>query len=110
MPEQRIDGEDVEVVARFQYADRADIDRLLEYPIFSMALMDITPLSSLVSVKTTPSLGVIRRVGRKTAFPLTVSLDQEADKEKVRKSVNRALLLDTPQVLALIRHSILRRE
>ena len=91
LPEQQIDGSDVNVIARFRYQDRSDIDKLLAFPVLSTATMQTVPLGNLVSMEQAPSLGTIRRINRKTAYPLSVNLEQDVDRKQMREKVNTLL-------------------
>jgi hydrophobic/amphiphilic exporter-1 (mainly G- bacteria), HAE1 family len=91
LPEQRIDGELVDVVARFRYQDRSDIGRLLDFPVFSQALSRTIPLGKMVEVEAAPSLGTIRRINRRTAYPLKVNIGQGHDPDDIRFAVSHAL-------------------
>jgi hydrophobic/amphiphilic exporter-1 (mainly G- bacteria), HAE1 family len=91
LPDQRIDDQDVGVTARFRYSDRSNLDRLLQFPVYSQAANTVVPLEQLVNVKTAPSVQFVTRYNRKTAFPLTISISPEAEMKDVRESINSTL-------------------
>lgn len=86
------DGDiEVDVFARFRLEDREDMNRLLDFPMFSPAAMDNVPLRALVDTETGSGLGTIRRNNRQTSWPITVDVDPEADLMVVRATVDAAL-------------------
>lgn len=87
---------EVDVVARFRYEDRQDIDRLLNFPLWSPATMRSTPLRGVVRPVVAPGLGTIRREDRVTSYPITVELKPGADAEAL--SVGIAGALDSIQL------------
>ena len=91
LPEQMIDGNKVDVIGRFQYSDRSDLERLLDFPTFSTTTNQFIPLKKLVNVESAPSLRTIRRTNRKTSLPIGVNLTEDADIEEVRVRVNSIL-------------------
>jgi HAE1 family hydrophobic/amphiphilic exporter-1 len=93
LQKQIIDDNEVDVVARFQYQDRADLDVLLNFPVISPTTMNTIPLSHLVEVKNAPTLGSIKRTNRKTSFPLTINISPGAEKREVRSKTNSMLQL-----------------
>lgn len=86
------DGDiEVDVFARFRLEDRADVDRLLEFPMFSPEVMGNVPLRAMVEPEVGRGLGTIRRNNRQTSWPITVDVDPSADKAVVRATVDAAL-------------------
>ncbi|MCB9779540.1 MAG: efflux RND transporter permease subunit [Alphaproteobacteria bacterium] len=84
-------SKEVDVVTRFQYEDRQDIDRLLDFPMWSPVTQSITPLRALVDTEVAPGLGSINREDRITSWPLTIDLDQGVDMTAAWGSVDAAL-------------------
>ncbi|MFT4974223.1 MAG: HAE1 family hydrophobic/amphiphilic exporter-1 [Myxococcota bacterium] len=86
------DGDiEVDVFARFRLEDRADVDRLLDFPMFSPTAMGSVPLRALVDTDVGRGLGTIRRTNRQTSWPITVDVDPDADMAVVRGTVDAAL-------------------
>ncbi len=91
LPEQQIDDNDIDVIARFHYLDRYNIDKLLTFEAFSNATQSLIQLNQVVDVKMAPSLGRIERINRQTAYPLTINVDQEMEMNDVRNQVQAIL-------------------
>ena len=91
LPKQKIDDKEVDVIARFRYQDRADLDKLLTFSAWSNATQQLIPLERVVKVKMAPSLGQIERLNRRTAYPITINTDQELEMEQVRLQVHAVL-------------------
>ena len=93
LQKQVIDDNEVDVVARFRYQDRSDIDVLLNFPVISPTTLNTVPLGHLVTLKNAPTLGSIRRTNRKTSFPLTINISPDVDKREIRTKTNSMLAL-----------------
>lgn len=91
LPEQQIDDSSIDVVARFHYLDRYNIDKLLTFEAFSSSTQSLIQLNQVVDVQMAPSLGRIERVNRRTAYPLTINVDQDSEKKDVREEVQAIL-------------------
>lgn len=91
LPDFHDDGKEVDVVSRFRYEDREDLDRLLDFPMWSGVTGTSVPLRSLVDTEVAPGFGTIRRTDRVTSFPITVELEPDADPMVVRRSIQGAL-------------------
>ena len=91
LPDYHDDGKEVEVVSRFRYEDREDLDRLLDFPMWSATSGQSVPLRALVDPEVAPGFGTIRRTDRVTSFPLTVELEPDADSLEVRAAIRGAL-------------------
>ncbi len=91
LPDYHDDGNEVSVAARFRYEDRADMDRLLDFPLWSPATMGSVPLRAVVDPEVTPGMGSIWREDRVTGYPVTIELDPEADPSAVRATITDAL-------------------
>lgn len=89
LPDYHDNNKEVDVVARFRYEDREDLDRLLDFPMWSAT--GSVPLRSLVDPEVAPGFGTIRRTDRITSFPLTVELEPDADPMEVRGAITGAL-------------------
>lgn len=86
------DGEnEIDMFARFRLEDRADMDRLLDFPLFSPTAMSSVPLRALVDSEVASGMGTIRRENRRTAWPITVDVEPSADILATRQMVDGAL-------------------
>jgi HAE1 family hydrophobic/amphiphilic exporter-1 len=86
------DGDiEVSVSAQFRAEDRDNMGRLLEFPMFSPAVMGSIPLRALVDTEVGSGLGTIQRSNRQTAWPITIDVDPKADISLVRATVNAGL-------------------
>lgn len=89
---------EVDVVARFRYEDRQDIDRLLDFPLWSPATGASQPLRTVVQPEVAPGLGTIRREDRITSYPITVELKPGTEPGEVQTAIAGALQgLDLPR-------------
>lgn len=91
LPEQQVDNKDVDVIARFDYMDRANIERLLSFEAWSSSKNTLVQLKQVVDVQMAPSLGEIERINRQTAYPITINTDQNMEIEDIRQEVNNIL-------------------
>lgn len=93
------DGEDeVDVYARFRLQDRADMDRLLDFPLWSDATMSVVPLRATVEPEVAKGIGTIRREDRRTGYPLTIDLHQDLSKEEATARIGALLAgIDLPR-------------
>ena len=91
LPEQQIDDNDIDVIARFHYLDRYNIDKLLTFEAYSNATQSLIQLNQVVDVQMAPSLGRIERINRQTAYPLSINVDQNVEMMDVRLQVQAIL-------------------
>ncbi|MBM74270.1 MAG: hypothetical protein CMK59_02615 [Proteobacteria bacterium] len=91
LPDQKIGSKSIDVIARFQYSDRSDMNKLLDFPVLSTSTMQLVPLRKLVDIKTAPSLQTIRRRNRTSSYPISISISENANIDTVRSNVNVAL-------------------
>ena len=86
------DGEnEIDMYARFRLEDRADMERLLDFPMFSPNTMSSVPLRAMVDTEVATGMGTIRRENRRTAWPITVDVAEDADMPATRQMVDAAL-------------------
>ena len=98
LPDFQDDGKEVDVVARFRYEDREDIDRLLDFPMWSQLTSQSIPLRALVHPEVAPGSGTIRRVDRITSFEVTVEFGPGVDMGAAHGTVAATLdSLDLPR-------------
>jgi hydrophobic/amphiphilic exporter-1 (mainly G- bacteria), HAE1 family len=91
LPDFHDGNKEVDVVSRFRLEDRENIDRLLDFPMFSASTMDTVPLRALVQTEVGRGYGTIHRQDRTTAYGLTLDLDKGLDPEGARAGVAAAL-------------------
>ncbi len=91
LPDYHDGDKEIDVVARFRLEDRQDLDRLLDFPMWSSVTGSAVPLRALVDSEVAPGVGTIRRNDRVTSFPLTVELGPGADPMAVREAITGAL-------------------
>ena len=91
LPEQQIDDNDIDVIARFHYLDRYDLDKLLTFEAFSEATQSLIQLNQVVDVQMAPSLGSIERINRQTAYPLKINVSQDVEMMDVRNQIQAIL-------------------
>jgi HAE1 family hydrophobic/amphiphilic exporter-1 len=82
---------EIDVIARYKGEDRADLDRLLDFPMWSMQTMSAIPLRSVVDQSIGQGTGTIHRKNQRTSLPLKVELSSEIDKDVMRARVEAAL-------------------
>lgn len=98
LPKYHDDGKEVDVVARFQLEDREDVDRLLDFPLWSNTAQRSVPLRAVVTPEVAPGFGTIRRSDRMTSFPMTIELGPGADKDEVMAMVGGVIAsVDMPR-------------
>ena len=86
------DGQkEVDVVSRFQLKDREDLDRLLDFPMWSQSTSQVVPLKALTNPEFAQGLGSIHRENRITSYPITVDLKDGVAPEDAWGSINGAL-------------------
>jgi hydrophobic/amphiphilic exporter-1 (mainly G- bacteria), HAE1 family len=91
LPDYHDDGREVDVAARFQLADRADLDRLLDFPLWSPSTQRSVPLRAVVDPVAGTGTGSIFRENRVTGYPITIELDPDADQPLVRSTLTSLL-------------------
>jgi len=91
LPKYYDQGKEIDVYARFRLEDRQDVDRLLDFPMWSPSTLSTVPLRALVDTQVAPGLGTIRREDRITAWPITIDLDQGVDTKTGFDRVDAAL-------------------
>ena len=88
----------VDVIARFQYADRQDLDTLLDFRVWNTTTWASAPVRALVHTEYAPASHTIRRQDRITSYALTFDLGPDADKAAVMASLSAALAqMDFPR-------------
>ncbi|HCH64211.1 MAG TPA: hypothetical protein DFR83_15515 [Deltaproteobacteria bacterium] len=91
LPDFHDDGKEVDVIASFEYEDRQDIDRLLDFPMWSPSNPQSVPLRALVDPTVAPGAGTIRRSDRITSFEVTLEFAPGADMETGSTNVSATL-------------------
>jgi HAE1 family hydrophobic/amphiphilic exporter-1 len=86
------DGDqEVDVVSRFQLDDRRDLNRLLDFPIWSASTNDVVPLRTLTRTGYAQGLGSIERINRVTSYPMSVDLAKGVSAQGAWASIEGAL-------------------
>ena len=86
------DGDkELDIAARFSLADRSDLDKLLNFDVFSPVTMSMVPLSSLTAVEYGKGPGTVRRNDRRTSTTVTVELDEDANDREIAGGIEAAL-------------------
>jgi len=86
------DGDkELNIAARFSLEDRSDLDKLLNFDVFSPVTMSMVPLSSLTDVEYGKGPGTVRRNDRRTSTTVTVEIGEEANDREVAQGIEAAL-------------------
>jgi HAE1 family hydrophobic/amphiphilic exporter-1 len=87
-----IDGDkEVDVFARFRLEDRKDLDRLLDWPMWSQEAGTVVPLRTLTDSSFSQGLGTIHRDNRVTSYPIQIDLKEGVDKDQTYAQISAAL-------------------
>ncbi len=84
-------GKEVDVITRFRLEDRKDLNRLLDWPMWSQEASTVVPLRTLTHPVFSQGLGTIHRENRITAYPIQVDLAEEADKDETYAQISAML-------------------
>jgi len=86
------DGDkELNVAARFSLEDRSDLDKLLNFDVFSPVTMGMVPLSSLTDVEFGKGAGTVRRNDRRTSTTVTVEFEEDANDREIAQGIEAAL-------------------
>ncbi|MFT4624500.1 MAG: HAE1 family hydrophobic/amphiphilic exporter-1 [Myxococcota bacterium] len=91
LPDLQTGEREIPVQAAFALADRSSLDTLLDYDVWSPALMSLVPVRSLTDLETTKGPMRIRRIDRRTSTGVTLDLAEDADMSVVRLGLDAAL-------------------
>ncbi len=91
LPEYYEGSREVEVYARFRLEDRADFDRLLDFPLWSGVTREAVPIRALTRQEVAKGFGNIERTDRKTGMTLNLELTPGAEMETAWTAVDDAL-------------------
>jgi HAE1 family hydrophobic/amphiphilic exporter-1 len=91
LPKYQDGPKEVDVIARFRLEDRRNLDRLLDFPMWSQEAMTVVPLRALTESTYAQGLGSIHRENRITSYPLRVDLVEGLDKDLAWERVGAAL-------------------
>jgi len=98
LPDYQDGAKEVDVVARFRLEDRQDLDRLLDFPMYSQETQSIVPLRALTHPTFAQGMGPIHRENRITGYPLTVDLEEGIDTDSAFTQISATLSnLDLPR-------------
>jgi HAE1 family hydrophobic/amphiphilic exporter-1 len=91
LPKYQDGDSEVDVVSRFRLEDRQDLDRLLDFPMWSPSTSRVVPLRALTNTGFAQGLGSIHRENRITSYPIDVDIDQDITHEVAWESIEGAL-------------------
>src|SRR5690606_26485815 len=87
----RIDEKEVALTTRFSLEDRAGLDTLLDYEVFSPATMQLIPIRALTHVEVGKAPDQIRREDRRTSSSVTLDLVEGTPTSDVFAALDAAL-------------------
>jgi HAE1 family hydrophobic/amphiphilic exporter-1 len=90
LPDYHDDGHQVNVMTRFQAKDRADLDTLLDFPLYGTSGSPI-PLRALTDVTVTKGFGTISRQGGVTSLPVNLELAEGVEILQAYVAIEAAL-------------------
>jgi HAE1 family hydrophobic/amphiphilic exporter-1 len=91
LPDYSTDSMETDVIARFKGEDRADLNRLLDFPMWSMETMGAVPLRTVVHQSIGQGGGEIHRENQQTALSLTLELSNSEEMDVMRARVDGSL-------------------
>jgi HAE1 family hydrophobic/amphiphilic exporter-1 len=91
LPDFQDGDKEVDVITRFRLEDRKDLDRLLDWPMWSQEAGTVVPLRTLIDPVFAQGLGTIHRENRITSYPIQVDLEEGADKDQTYAQISAAL-------------------
>jgi HAE1 family hydrophobic/amphiphilic exporter-1 len=91
LPEFQEGDKQLDVVSRFRLEDRQDLNRLLDFPMWSPDTMGVVPLRALTDIGFAQGIGSIHRENRITSYPLAVDLDEDVSKPQAWQNIEGAL-------------------
>jgi HAE1 family hydrophobic/amphiphilic exporter-1 len=98
LPDYTTESKEIDVIARFKGEDRADLNRLLDFPMWSMETMSAVPLRTVVDQTIGQGRGEIHRKNQQTGAALSIDLATSVDMETMRARVGAALsAMEFPQ-------------
>ena len=91
LPDFQDGDKQVEVVSRFRWEDRQDLNQLLDFPMWSQHHGSVVPLRSLANVDFAQGLGSIRRENRITSYPISIDLQKGVSNTNAWTNIEGAL-------------------
>lgn len=87
-----LDGDkEIDVVSRFEFEDRQNLNRLLDFPMWSNSTQTVVPLRSLVRADYAQGIGSIHRENRITSYPIEVDLDEDTSQQGAWRNIEGSL-------------------
>jgi HAE1 family hydrophobic/amphiphilic exporter-1 len=87
-----LDGDkEIDVVSRFEFEDRQNLNRLLDFPMWSNSTQTVIPLRSLVRADYGQGIGSIHRENRITSYPIEVDLDEDTSQQGAWRNIEGSL-------------------
>lgn len=91
LPDLIDDGKEIDVVSRFRYEDRRDLNRLLDFPMWSSTTQNVVPLRALTNAGYAQGIGSIHRENRITSYPIEVDLNEDVSAQSAWQNIEGAL-------------------
>ena len=82
---------DIPVVSRFEAEDRADLNRLMDFPVWSNTSRKMVPLRALTDAGYAQGLGSIQRENRVTSYPIVIDVADEVSQNAAWTNIEGAL-------------------
>ena len=90
-PDIRDGDREVPISGRFSLEDRSDLDKLLNFDVWSPVTMSMVPVASLTDVEYGKGPATVRRNDRRTSTTVTLELEEDANMEEVSAGLGAAL-------------------
>ncbi len=91
LPELRDGEKEIPVTSRFSLEDRSDLDKLLNFDVWSPELMSLIPIRTVTDIEVGKGPGTIRRMNRTTSTSVTLDLDEDSTPGEVFLGLDAAL-------------------
>jgi HAE1 family hydrophobic/amphiphilic exporter-1 len=91
LPDYYEGSREVDVYARFRLEDRADFDRLMDFPLWSPFTQEAVPIRAVTEQSVAKGFGNIERTNRKTGMTLNLELAPDVEMDNAWGAVGSAL-------------------
>jgi len=91
LPDYYEGAREVDVFARFRLEDRADFDRLMDFPLWSPFTQEAVPIRAVTEQSVAQGFGNIERTDRKTGMTLNLELAPDVEMEDAWVAAGSAL-------------------
>ena len=82
---------EVPIVSRFELDDREDLNRLMDFPVWSSSTRTVVPLRSITQTGYAQGLGSIQRENRITSYPIIIDVEEGVSQSAAWGSIEGAL-------------------